>query len=162
MCSEAVRANCLDASALVKLYVEEKGSDILKKYFEKEATWYTTPICFYEALNVLKRKWLKCNMTREEYMAASFKMAAQFSCSSQIIPDVDFLSPSVFKDVQEIAKKHDLDLSDSFQIVSVKYGYFSRLAGDSKTVLVTADKALADAARKECILSWYIFNEPPQ
>lgn len=162
MDSKAVRANCLDASALVKLYVKEDGSEIVHQYFRGEATRYATPICFYEALNVLKVKWLyRKEINRDEYLSATFSMTAWFSAFSLGLKDVDFLSPFVFKDVQGIAERHGLDLSDAFQILSVKDGYFSRLACDSRTVLVTADEALAEAARKEGVRAWYLLKEPP-
>jgi predicted nucleic acid-binding protein len=158
---KVLRANCLDASALVKIYTKEDGSDILEGYLKGEATRYATPICFYEALNVLKTKWLfRKTITKEEYMNASFKMAAWFS-ATQLNSDVNFLSPHTFKTVQEIAERHNLDLSDAFQIVSVKEGYFHPLIAESKTVLVTADKELAEAATKEGIKSWYILGQSP-
>jgi predicted nucleic acid-binding protein len=62
--------------------------------------------------------------------------------------------------VQEISDKYSLDLSDAFQILSVKEGYFSALIDESSTILVTADEALAKAARSEGIRSWYFLEEP--
>jgi len=158
---KVLHANCLDASALVKIYTKEDGSDILKKYLQEEATQYATPICFYEALNVLKTKWLfRKEISKKEYLDACFKMTAWFS-ATQLEDDVNFLSPHTFKAVQDIAGRNNLDLSDAFQIVSVKEGYFHPLIAESKTVLVTADKALAKAATKEGIKSWYIFGQLP-
>ena len=162
MKSKAARANCLDASALVKLYVKENGSEILNQYFRDEATRYATPICFYEALSVLKVKWLyRKEISRDEYLSASFSMTAWFSVSSHVLKDIDFLSPYVFRDVRSIAERHSLDVSDAFQILSVRDGYFSGLMDDSRTVLVTADEALAEAARDEGVQTWYILKEPP-
>jgi predicted nucleic acid-binding protein len=162
MTSKAVRANCLDASALIKLYVQEEGSDILQRYFQDEATRYTTPLCFYEALTTLKVKWLyRKEITKDEYLKAAFEMAAWFSHASRQIRDIDFLSPIVFRDARSIVERHGLDLSDAFQILSVKEGFFSGLAARSRTVLVTADKELSNAAKQEGILAWYILGEPP-
>ncbi len=59
-----------------------------------------------------------------------------------------------------IAERSRLDLSDAFQILSVKKGYFSVLASESSTVLVTADKELADAARAEGLRAWSLMLEP--
>lgn len=58
------------------------------------------------------------------------------------------------------AEKHGLDLSDAFQIHSVKEGFFSNMCGDSKTYLVTADKKLAKAARAEELRVWSVLEEP--
>jgi predicted nucleic acid-binding protein len=48
--------NYLDASAIVKLLIEEAQSKILKEYFSRNSNFYTTSFCFIEALGVLKRK----------------------------------------------------------------------------------------------------------
>jgi predicted nucleic acid-binding protein len=158
---KAVRAVLLDASALVKLFVKERGSDILEKQLREEPIPYTTPICFYEALNVLKRKWLRKEIIQPEYLSASSSVITWFSGFSNSIKDVDFFSPTILRDIQEIAKRYELDLSDAFQIMSVKCGHFSKLVADSGTVLFTADEALATAAEKEGILFWYIFKGSP-
>lgn len=77
MTSIFCRANCLDASALVKLHVAEDGAKIIRTYFDREPTKYTTPFCFYEALNVLKVKWLyRKAMTKEQYLDAAFRLSA--------------------------------------------------------------------------------------
>ena len=77
MNSIAARANCFDASALVKLYVDEVGSGIVRNYFNRESTKYTTPFCFYEALNVLKVKWMyRKELTKKQYLGAAFELTA--------------------------------------------------------------------------------------
>lgn len=48
-----LHATCFDASALVKRYVDEPGSDQLRRYWNSQATRYTTPFCLYETLGVL-------------------------------------------------------------------------------------------------------------
>jgi hypothetical protein len=70
---KVARANCFDASALVKLHVNEEGSDIMRGYFHNRAPGgYTTPFCFYEALDVLKSKWLiRGEITRDEYFGSA-------------------------------------------------------------------------------------------
>ena len=73
---------------------------------------------------------------------------------------MDFLSPIVFRNVQEIATRHSLDLSDAFQILSVKEGFFSGLVHESETILVTADQELSKAAKREGIRVWYFMKEP--
>ena len=70
------------------------------------------------------------------------------------------LTPIVFKNVQDVAKKYSLDLSDAFQILSVKEGFFSGLVEESKTILVSADKKLSRAAKEEGLRVWYFLDEP--
>lgn len=67
----------------------------------------------------------------------------------------------VFSSAKLLVERTSLDLSDAIQIISVKEGYFSHLVNDSKTVLVTADKALAAAARAEGLRVWSAMEESP-
>lgn len=157
----AVRVVCLDTSALLKYYTDEDGSDIVRSFVRKEASRYTTPFCYYETLNMLKVKWLYRNeITKEDYLKKSRELTVWFSHVGERVKDIDLNDPSVFIDVERLASKHSLDLSDAFQVLSVKKGYFSRLSGDSRTILVTADKKLAKVARLEDIKAWYLIDEP--
>lgn len=160
--SKSCGAICLDASALLKLYVNEEGSGKLRDFLAHEPTQYSTLFCFFETLSILKVKWLYRNeITQEEYKKATFELVAWFSCISRKIPDLDFInSIPAFTEAQRIAEQYTLDLSDAFQIVSVKKGYFSPLVLESQTILVTADKKLAETARKENIRAWYFMDEP--
>jgi predicted nucleic acid-binding protein len=152
--STAVRTHCLDASALVKHYINERGSEALQEYLEGQANWYTTPFCLYEALGVLKAKAKNKNrpdrITEDEYHRAGFAILADFDFRSKPLPDIDIVDPLIFSEVQALCRKHPkIDFSDAFQILSVKKGYFSSLCGESQTVLVTADANLATAAEEE-------------
>lgn len=160
--STAARSNCFDASALLKLYVHEDGSEKLRTYWQNESTKFTTSLCFYEALSMLKvyhfhRKILDL----AAYKKATLNLCAWYGTVLQTIPEPNFLSPEIFFTVQRTAETYALDLSDAFQIHSVKQGFFSRLSGDSKTIFVTADKKLANAAKTEGIdVVWYILDGP--
>ena len=134
----------------------------MREYFRSRSpTKYTTPFCFYETLSVLKVKWLyRKEITKEEYTEAAFRLTAWYSSSTRFAQDIDLKEPTVFSRVRALAERHSLDLSDAFQIVSVKDGYFSHLIDESQTILVTADEALAKAARLEDVKSWYCLGEP--
>jgi predicted nucleic acid-binding protein len=162
MTSPPPRANCFDTSALLKVFTLEDGSELVREYFNhRSPTKYTTPFCFYEALNVLKVKWLyRKVLTKEQYTDAAFRLVAWFEASARYVEDIDLKDPIVFYKVRELAERHSLDLSDAFQIISVKEGYFSHLINQSQTVLVTADEALAKAASTEGVRSWYCLGEP--
>ncbi len=157
----AVRMNCFDASALVKLYVDEPRSDILRKYFYSESSKYTTPFCFFETLSILKGRKNREQLSEDGYFRATFELVAWFGSFSEKLPDVKLTSSNGLKHTQEIANRYSLDLSDAFQILSVKDGYFSAMCDGSKTILVTADEKLAAAARSENLRVWDILNEPP-
>jgi len=160
MRNRSARANCLDASALLKLYVDEEGSDIIRQYKNTEGTCYTTPFCYYETLTLLKVNWLyRKNIDKKEYLKSSLELTAWFSHISKRVNDIDIKDREIFNEVQDIAKRNEIDISDAFQILSVKNGYFSHMCGESKTILVTADKLLARAARKEGLKAWDFMSE---
>ena len=161
MSGTTVRANCLDASALVKLQVPEPGSAIGRAYRVREPTKYATPFCFYEVLNVPKVKWQYRNrLSRDGYLQPCFALAAWYSASSKRVNDPDFTLPAAFVQAKRLVERTSFDVSDAFQILSVKLGYFSCLGEESKTVLVTGDKDLAAAARGEGLRDWYFIDEP--
>lgn len=156
----AARADFFDASALAKIYSDEPRSDLVRDYFGSRPTKYTTPFCFYEAMNVLKGKWKhKGQLTLEQYLNAAFRLTSWYGASSSKIKDLDFADPTTFAKAKEIAERSQLDLSDAFQILSVKMGYFSVLINESSTILVTADKELAEAAKKEGLRVWNLMEE---
>lgn len=162
MVSAALHADFFDASALVKVYTDEPMSDVVQAYFYRSGTKYTTPFCFYEALNVLKGKWrYQAQLTQTQYLEAAFRLTAWYGAATEKIEDLDFSNPLTFSQARELAERTSLDLSDAFQLLSVKQGFFSVLINDSATVLVTADKQLAAAARTECIRVWNAMEDPP-
>jgi predicted nucleic acid-binding protein len=161
MSNFSARADFFDASALAKVFADEPTSSVVREYWYARATKYTTPFCFYEAMNVLKSKWKnKGQLTLPSYLEAAFRLTAWYGASSSKIEDLDFTDPLTFSDTRVLAERSGLDLSDAFQIMSVKRGYFSRMVNDSATVLVTADNALAEVARSEGLRVWNINLEP--
>jgi predicted nucleic acid-binding protein len=163
MTRTAYRADFFDACSLVKVYCDEPGSEIIRPYFQRRSTKYTTPFCFYEALNTLKGKWKygrKPSMTLEQYLDAVFQLTAWYGASSAKIKDLNFADPLTFADAQEVARRNELDLSDAFQILSVKKGWFSGLVNESSTLLVTSDRELAAAAEREGVRAWFFLSEP--
>lgn len=155
----AARTNLLDTSALVKLVVVEDRSEKLRRYIEAEPSWYTTPFCFYEALTVLKVKYMYHNqLTNDKYQKASFHLMAKYRGTSKVY-DLDLTDPTTFTYVQTIASNNNIDLSDAFQIASIVKG--CPFAGDLRTVLITDDKDLARAARHENCRVWYLPDDPP-
>ena len=159
--SRAVRASCFDASALLKRYVDEDGSEALRSYWAREPTKFTTSLCFHEALTLLKvSHFYRKLLDRRQYRRATVDLCAWYDAVSKDIPELSLLSPGVFVAALRISERHDLDLSDAFQIVSLKEGFFSVLSGESQTVLVTGDQALAEAARAEGLRVWNVLREP--
>jgi len=157
-----VRANLFDASALVKVFSNEYGSDEIRTFFHNfSPTKYTTPFCLYEALNILKSKWLHRNEFSEaQYRDYSFRLVAWYAAANRYGEDIELTDPIVLSRVLDRVKLRSIDISDAFQIESLKSGYFSFLAAESVTLLVTADKQLAQVARDEGLKSWHFPSEP--
>lgn len=145
-----LRACCLDASVLVKWHIVEGGSDSVRDFLASEATLYTTPFCFYEALGVLKVKYLyRKEISKEEYLNACFDLACEFEARLHEMEDIDVCKSPYLSRSIELARQYDMDVSDAFQILSVKEGMFSSGIEGSATILVTADSKLAAVAKLE-------------
>ena len=166
-----IRIHYLDASAIVKLILDEKGSGELREYFGKESNFIATSLCFAEALGALKVKRfnLKC-LTDEEYFSDCDELMAYVAGGTIEIEDIEIRDRSVFDEVETLARKHNegkpkdktIDISDAFQIVSVKRNYFSQFENsDSKPILITGDRPLAEAALSEGLRGWNCVDEPP-
>jgi predicted nucleic acid-binding protein len=154
------RASFFDASALVKLYVPENRSSEVQEYFNAEATKYTTSFCFYEALSILKTKWRRQSaLTQDQYLEASFRLTAWYAANERWIKNPDLTDVNTLFEARDLAKTHNLDMSDALQIVVVKRGYFSSFASGSKTVFVTADRELARTATAVGVRVWNVMEE---
>ncbi len=158
---ELARIHYLDASAIVKLLIPEEGSESLRKYFKKQDGFCMTSLCFVEALMVLKRKHFydKTPISNDDYLCACDQLFAYAKGNRIRIEDVEIEDRTVFIKVEELARKYNIDISDAFQIVSLKRNYFNRREFLSKPILITGDKPLAKAARMEKIDVWYCVDE---
>ena len=160
-----LKVSYLDASAAVKLVLKEPGSGNMKQYFAGRGGFYITTLCLAEALGVLKRKWLKGDLTQHQYFGCCYLLLNYLGSSRIHLDDTDLGSWDTFSKAEEIARRHTLDLSDSLQLVTVKHGNFRYLVQESKTVLVTADRDLALAAKQEGLRVWNCEQElepPPE
>ena len=166
-----IRIHYLDASAAVKLYVSESGSDALREYFDRESHFLMTSLCFSETIGVLKVKYLyRHGLTEENYFSACDEILAHAVGGSIEIENVHDLERSMFIEVERLAKRYNagkpkdkkLDIADAFQITSIKQNCFSHLRQtESEPILITGDQALAEAARAEGLRVWDCANEPP-
>ena len=157
-----IRTHYLDASAIVKLLVEEDGSLALRNYVEQHAVFCTTSICFAETLGVLKSKFLRVkSFDQEQYLSACEDLMGLLRDENLVIDDVGISTRVVFDEVEDLTKKHaKVDISDTYQLVTLKRGKFSKYSGESSPILITADERLADAARAEGMRVWDCLREP--
>ena len=150
------KAHYLDASAAVKLVSSEPGSEHVGAYFNEHSGLYITSFCLFEAHNVLKRKMPKEKISRDRYLGQCWLLLAYLEGKPKRIhiDDPEIGGRETFRRAEVLAKKHDLDLSDALQLLTVKYGKFCKMVKESKTLLITADRSLAKAAKIEGLLVW--------
>jgi len=155
-----VKPHYLDASALVKLVVEEPGSKALREFFQSNTNFHATSLCLGEALGVLKGKWQRREITDDAYYAATRRLIIDAWGQRIGLDSVELLDPKTHSEIEAMAKKHALDLSDALQLVTILRGRFSVLGPNSAPVLITADRGLAAAASAEGIRAWNCIAGP--
>lgn len=148
------KAHYLDASAMVKLVVDEGDGQPLRDFFNGNASFCTSPLCLGEALGVLKGKWSRGTIDENAYFAATRRLIIDAWGKRIEIDDIGFVTPSVLSEVELLAKKYTLDLSDALQIITVQKGRYARLGPNSASTLITADAKLGAAASSEGIRVW--------
>lgn len=155
-----IRTHYLDTSAIVKLLVIEDGSLALRNYINEYAVLYTTSLCFAETLGALKAKYVRNLLSEEEYLATCEELIAHVRNQTLEIDDIGISQRSTFDEAEHFAKKYSLDIADAYQLVTLRQGALSTLEGESRPILVTADEALAKAARAESMRVWDCLREP--
>jgi len=158
----------LDASAAVKLVLEEPGFENLRNYLHRRSGprggFHITSLCFAESLGVLKRKRQRGEISDKQYRGKCYLLVAYCSRPARItLEDTGLENRETFMKATQIASKHKVDLSDALQLLTVKYGKFRHLVAESKTLLITADRDLASAAKAEGLRVWNCETEsmPP-
>lgn len=151
----------LDASALVKLAVDEGDHEPVRSFFASNVSFGATSLCMAEALGVIKGKWVHGRLSQQAYFEATRQLVLGAWGARIEVEDIGLFSPQGLSEVEAFAKKHALDLSDALQLATVLRGKYAHLGPNSASVLVTADKRLARAAENEGIRAWNCIATPP-
>jgi predicted nucleic acid-binding protein len=144
----------LDASALVKLVVDEPDCARIRQFFNSNINFCTTLLCLAEAISVLKRKWAGGEIGTDEYFAAARGLIINAWGSRIELDDIEFVNPTVQAKVEQTARKYTLDISDALQLVTILLARYSVPGPNSASVLIPADGGLAVAASNEGIRVW--------
>jgi predicted nucleic acid-binding protein len=155
-----VKTRYLDASALVKLVIDEGDHEPVRTFFLSNSHFCATSICLAEALGVIKGKWTHDRISDETYFSATRELVINSWGGKIEINNIDLFSPAGLAPVEELGRKHQLDLSDALQIHTILRGRYSHLGPNSASVLITADKKLAQAAEAEGIRAWNCIAVP--
>jgi len=159
----AVKVHYFDASALVKLVAddqdEEPGRDTLRRYYNEHARpVYTTSFCVAEAFGAFKRKFQRKGISEEQYLVYVRNFIRVIGNTFRI-DEVPILLPLVTSEVERLVAQYKIDFVDCFQIVTIMQGQFRVLVGESQSILITADRDLAKAARAEGARVWECTSE---
>lgn len=157
-----IRIHYLDASAIVKLLIDEEGSEVLRSYHGRDVgfQFHATSLCFAEALGVLKVKhFYRKEISEDDYLTACDYLFGWAGDETELeLEDVETKDRLVFTEAERLVKKYKIDVSDAFQIVSVKRNPLRRYGND--LMLITGDGDLAKAACQEGIQVWNCVTEP--
>lgn len=160
----SVKAHYLDASALVKLVAddpdEEPGRDALRKYYREHSSRYATSYCVTEAFSAFKGKFVRGRITEDQYIKYVQDFIRTVIGANLEINEVSILSPVVHSEAERLIRTYKIDFLDCFQIVTILQGQFRYLGPQSKSILITADRGLATAARAEGARVWECTSEP--
>jgi len=145
-----------DASAIVKIFLDEPGSKAVRAIYAQPQRIHTSWILIAEAMGVFKRKWLKKQLTDRQYGAAVYNLftlvhETRLHPVDLVVEDGHPRLGTFFdSDVIALRKKYpELDLADALQFKAIQAGVLGILAGDSAPQLVTGDHSLCCAARSE-------------
>jgi predicted nucleic acid-binding protein len=157
------KSHYLDASALVKLVAddsdEEPGRKALRDYHKANiASVYATSYSVAETLSVFKRKSLHKKISQEQYLKyVQDFLRTVIGRKNLRIDEVPILS--VYSKAERLIKTYKIDFLDCLQIVTIMEGYFRHMVSDSQSILITADRDLAKAARAEGAKVWECTSE---
>lgn len=149
----------LDASAAVKLVLKEDGCEKVRDYFAtKRGGYWITDVCLVEALSVLKRN--KKKLGQSSYLGRCFMLISYIRNGRIEIVETQLQKISIWNKTEKLVKKYDkIDVSDALQIVTIQTHFTKNFCEDSKTILMTADSELANAARNEGLGVWNCIKE---
>jgi len=154
--NEFLHPSYLDASVMVKLFIDEKGHEIVRKFFNDNTWFYSTSFCFTEALSVLKVKYTYRNEINQKQYIFALRNLWNLATNNNIrVENIDFSKQNSFSKCEEIIKRDNIDFIDAMQIITIKNTFsLLKLGTDSEPLLITADSNLAKTAKYEGIRVW--------
>ncbi len=131
----------LDTSSLVKLYVEEEGSALIRELVDRAELVATSVVAYAEARAALARQRREGGLTSAGYDRARNDFERDWPRYLTIE-----VSESVYRSAGDLAEKHHLRGFDSLHLASYLFLY---RAGARQVRFSAFDEALNRAARKE-------------
>ena len=113
-----------------------------------------------ETLSAFKSKYLRKRISEEQYIRYVKDFIGNVIGVNLRIDEVSILLPVVRTEAERLIKAHAIDFLDAFQIVTVLHGRYQHMVAESQSILITADRSLAKAARAEGARVWECTSEP--
>jgi len=155
-----MRPYFLDASAITKLVIQEKGSKEVRDLCRTSCVIRTTWLSLAETYGVIKLRWHREKWQKSVYFKKLFDLQKNIQRRIKLDGSLN-LNDKDFHDVKRVLNQYSLDFSDALHVVMLKSGFYASLAAESKAVLVAADKRLLRAAKSEGIVVWNPEREQP-
>lgn len=130
----------LDTSSLVKLYVQEPGSDAVREMVDATDVVATSTLAYAEARAALARRYREGGLSRAGHTAA--KQALEADWPKYLTIEV---TPAVCRHAGDLAERYRLRAYDSVHLAA--YAEMARTAGVAETEFSSYDEALNRAAR---------------
>ncbi len=159
---DCIRKVFLDASALLAwiLYPDkvEPGGERISEYLKRpEHQRYSNELCLTEVLSRLK--WMRHykQITDPGYFMQVNLLMRRIDHQTLYVSDFNYWKKEFSDKALELVRKHQnkIDFIDAMQIVDVLYGPYRIFAGPSRTLLITMDGKLRDAAKAEEVEVWF-------
>jgi predicted nucleic acid-binding protein len=155
---ESARAHYLDASVLVKIVADDEdeapGRAVFRSYYFNHPSMYTTSLCVAECFSAFKLKFVRGKISRPEYVRYIQEFVRLGIGFKLRIDDLELLAPEVQSEAERLINKYEIDFIDAVQIVTLMIGQFRALVAGSQSILITADRLLAKAAKAEGARVW--------
>lgn len=132
----------LDTSALLKLYVEEEGRDLVREAVAVAISAVTSTIAYAEARAGLARRFREGDFKEEEYGRATSKLDEQWRGYERLA-----VSASIARSAGDLAERHALRGFDAVHLASAlwfskKFEDLRFLAFDDQLSLAARDASL--------------------
>lgn len=162
--SDSVKAHYLDASVLVKIAADDAdetpGRDVFRAYYFNNPLMFTNSFCVAECLSAFKLKFLRGRIGRDDYLRY-IREFYRLGVGAKIqLEDLDLLAPQLRSETDRLITAHSIDFIDAVQVVTLLQGRFRYMVQGSQSILITADRGLAAAARAEGARVWECTTEP--
>jgi len=136
-----------DASALVKVFIKEKGSDKADKLFHSLNAHWVTEHTKAEILGILKRKWLKGKLSDDDYVGFIISVYDYYTKLNICPVSLDNYN-YLIEAIMIIKRYNNIDIVDAAAIVGISHEILSTFDYESGSYLITADNDLAAVAQE--------------